>query len=168
MGTRYQCVGKNVFCGLEPQHKGHDQSFSYHIWCANFYLRHTHILSPHRPLISCEIYSLAENDTCLGGVPAQSQIPQHRRDDRFVRSARRRTAKASSHPFLSNSLRSGTRSGTGRTVASISSTPSGELAHLTTANLTPLYSPVDLESVQYDHANPTLTWVRSVMLSGSW
>jgi hypothetical protein len=34
-----QCVGKNVFCGLEPQHKGHDQSLSYHIWCANFYLR---------------------------------------------------------------------------------------------------------------------------------
>jgi hypothetical protein len=48
VATGYQCVGKNVFCGLEPQHKGHDQSFSYHIWCANFYLRqaHTYPLCP--------------------------------------------------------------------------------------------------------------------------
>ena len=46
-GTAYECVGKNVFCGLEPQHKGHDQSFSYHIWCANFYLRQARIVSTH-------------------------------------------------------------------------------------------------------------------------
>jgi len=37
--TDGQCVGKNVFCKLEPQHRGHDQSFSYYIWCAKFYLR---------------------------------------------------------------------------------------------------------------------------------
>ncbi len=30
----------------EPQHAGHDPSFSYNIWCAKFYLRHTGFLSP--------------------------------------------------------------------------------------------------------------------------
>jgi hypothetical protein len=40
-GTDEQCVGVNVFCVHEPQHAGHDPSFSYNIWCAKFYLRHT-------------------------------------------------------------------------------------------------------------------------------
>jgi len=47
-----QCVGKNVFCGLEPQHKGHDQSLSYHIWCANFYLRQALRLSTKLPSLT--------------------------------------------------------------------------------------------------------------------
>jgi hypothetical protein len=45
-GTDPQCVGVNVFCVHEPQHAGHDPSFSYNIWCAKFYLRHTALLSP--------------------------------------------------------------------------------------------------------------------------
>ena len=43
-----QCVGVNVFCVHEPQHAGHDPSFSYNIWCAKFYLRHTPRLSTKR------------------------------------------------------------------------------------------------------------------------
>jgi hypothetical protein len=30
----------------EPQHAGHDPWLSYNIWCAKFYLRHTHTYSP--------------------------------------------------------------------------------------------------------------------------
>jgi hypothetical protein len=46
MGVELQCVGVNVFCVHEPQHAGYDPSFSYNIWCAKFYLRHTGYLSP--------------------------------------------------------------------------------------------------------------------------
>jgi hypothetical protein len=45
-GTGWQCVGVNVFCVHEPQHAGHDPSFSYNIWCAKFYLRHTVAVDP--------------------------------------------------------------------------------------------------------------------------
>ncbi len=49
LGAELQCVGVKVFCVHEPQPAGHDPSFSYNIWCAKFYLRHTGYLSPKIP-----------------------------------------------------------------------------------------------------------------------
>jgi hypothetical protein len=40
-GSFPQCVGVIDICVHEPQHAAHDSSFSYNIWCAEFYLRHT-------------------------------------------------------------------------------------------------------------------------------
>jgi hypothetical protein len=44
-GPDQQCVGVIDICVHEPQHAAHDSSFSYNIWCAEFYLRHTVRLS---------------------------------------------------------------------------------------------------------------------------
>jgi hypothetical protein len=81
-GSCPQCVGVNVFCVHEPQHAGHDPLFSYNIWCAKFYLRHTVRLSPinYRSIVTDQSPRLGNWPTAQGFVARRSWSFELRRD----------------------------------------------------------------------------------------